>query len=78
MGRMVNLDDLVDAAEIAELVGFNSPTAVSVYLSRGSFPKPVIDRGGRRARLWLRQDIIEWEAKRKTSKGRSNTSKSDD
>lgn len=60
MGRMVDVDELIDAVECAQIAGFNSPTAISVYLSRGSFPKPIIDRGGRRARLWLRRDVLDW------------------
>ncbi len=38
MGKKVDVDDLIDAAEVARLAGFNSPTAVSVYLSRGVLP----------------------------------------
>lgn len=60
MGKKVDVDDLIDATEVARLAGFNSSTAVSVYLSRGVLPPPVVDRGGNRARLWLRQDIQRW------------------
>ena len=60
MGKKVDVDNLIDAAEVARLAGFNSPTAVSVYLSRGVLPPPVIDRGANRVRLWLRQDIEKW------------------
>lgn len=76
MGRKIDVDDLLDAVEVAEIVGFKSPTAVSVYLSRGSFPEPVIDRGGRRTRMWLRQDITNWVKNRSVS-SRSSSSKSD-
>ena len=60
MGKKVDVDDLIDAAEVARLAGFNSSTAVSVYLSRGVLPPPVVDRGANRVRLWLRQDIQRW------------------
>ncbi len=60
MGRKVDVDDLIDAVAVAELAGLSSPNAVSVYLSRGTIPPPVIDRGPNRARLWLRQDIERW------------------
>ncbi len=60
MGKKVDIDDLIDAAEVARLAGFKSPTAVSVYLSRGVLPPPVVDRGANRVRLWLRQDIDRW------------------
>lgn len=60
MGKKVDVDDLIDASEVARLAGFKSSTAVSVYLSRGVLPAPVLDRGANRARLWLRQDIERW------------------
>lgn len=60
MGKKVDVDDLIDASEVARLAGFKSSTAVSVYLSRGVLPLPIIDRGANRARLWLRQDIVRW------------------
>lgn len=65
MGKKVDVDDLIDAAEVARLAGFKSPTAVSVYLSRGVLPPPVLDRGANRVRLWLRQDIQRWVKSRK-------------
>lgn len=60
MGKKVDVDDLIDAVEVARLAGFKSPTAVSVYLSRGVLPEPVVDRGANRVRLWHRQDIERW------------------
>ena len=60
MGKKVDVDDLIDAIEVARMAGFRSPTAVSVYLSRGVLPPPVVDRGANRVRLWLRQDIQRW------------------
>lgn len=69
MGRMVDVDELIDAVECAQIAGFKSPTAVSVYLSRGSFPEPLIDRGGRRTRLWLRKDVLNWVKLREKSPG---------
>lgn len=65
MGKKVDVDDLIDATEVARLAGFKSPTAVSVYLSRGVLPPPVVDRGANRLRLWLRQDIQRWVKARK-------------
>lgn len=64
MGKKVDVDDLIDAVEVARLVGFKSSTAVSVYLSRGVLPEPVVDRGANRVRLWLRQDIERWNKNR--------------
>jgi predicted DNA-binding transcriptional regulator AlpA len=65
VGKKVDVDDLIDATEVARLAGFKSPTAVSVYLSRGVLPPPVVDRGANRLRLWLRQDIQRWVKARK-------------
>lgn len=59
MGKKVDVSDLLDAHEVAELLGLSSHTAVSVYAKRG-LPEPVIDRGPNRAKFWLRQDIEKW------------------
>lgn len=63
MGRMVDVDDLIDAHEVAAILGLSSPRAVSVYASRG-LPEPIIDRGSKTTKLWLRQDIEEWKSSR--------------
>lgn len=59
MGKKVDIDDLIDAKEVAELLGLSSPRAVAVYAKRG-LPLPVIDRGPNTAKLWLRKDIELW------------------
>jgi predicted DNA-binding transcriptional regulator AlpA len=59
MGKKVDVDDLVDAREVAEMLGLSSARAVAVYASRG-LPDPIIDRGPNTAKLWLRQDIASW------------------
>ena len=59
MGKKVDVDDLVDAREVAAMLGLSSPRAVAVYASRG-LPDPIIDRGPNTAKLWLRQDIESW------------------
>jgi predicted DNA-binding transcriptional regulator AlpA len=65
MGEMVNLDDLVDADEVATLLGLSSRNAISVYRSRyDDFPKPVVDRGTGKCRFWLRPDVEAWRASR--------------
>jgi predicted DNA-binding transcriptional regulator AlpA len=59
MGRKVDLDDLLDAREVAELLGLASANAVNVYLGRYTdFPEPVLVRPG--FRLWLRSDVEAW------------------
>ena len=62
MGRRVDVDDLLDAHEVAKLLGFASAQALSVNIQRGKkIPEPVYDRGQRKAKLWLRQDIEKWK-----------------
>jgi hypothetical protein len=59
VGRDVDLDDLIDAAEVAEMLGLASRNVVGVYRGRyPDFPTPVIDRGT--CRLWLRADVEGW------------------
>lgn len=59
VGREVDLDDLIDAGEVADVLGLASRNVVGVYLGRYSdFPAPVLDRGT--CRLWLRADVEAW------------------
>ncbi len=67
MGKKVDVDDLIDAREVADLLGLSSPRAVAVYSSRG-LPEPIIDRGPNTAKLWLRQDIERWLRERTSSR----------
>lgn len=59
MGKKVDVDDLIDAKEVARILGLSSSRAVAVYSSRG-LPEPIINRGPNTAKLWLRQDIERW------------------
>ena len=68
MGRHVDVDDLIDAAQVAEVLGLSRATAVSVYVRRyPDMPRPVVDRGPNRARLWLRSEIVAWAASRRSA-----------
>jgi predicted DNA-binding transcriptional regulator AlpA len=69
VGKKVDVEDLIDAREVAEMLGLSSPRAVAVYASRG-LPVPVIDRGPNTAKLWLRQDIERWSASRQSLRGK--------
>jgi len=71
MGKKVDVDDLVDAREVAEMLGLSSARAVAVYASRG-LPDPIIDRGRNTAKLWLRQDIEGWLQDRIKSRDSKN------
>lgn len=55
----IAVEDLLNAAEVAELLGLSQRTAISTYRRRyPSFPIPVIVKGT--CVLWLRTDIQKW------------------
>lgn len=56
-------EDLVDAAEVAELLGLRHRNSVSTYMNRyKDFPRPLVERGARRGRFWARGDVLQWAA----------------
>ncbi len=56
----VETDDLLDAHQVAELLGAGTHRVISVWRSRHpDFPGPVIERAGR-SQYWLRSDIEAW------------------
>lgn len=64
MGHKVDIDELVDARGVAEILGLSHPNTVSVYQYRhGDMPRPALDLGERRVKLWLRSEITAWAAK---------------
>jgi glutathione-regulated potassium-efflux system ancillary protein KefG len=66
---MVNTEDLCDAHEVAAVLGLTHSTSVSGYLRRyQDMPRPVIDLGVGRARLWLRSDIAAWATRRRAAR----------
>lgn len=68
MGRNVDIDDLLDASQVAEVLGLSSPSAVSVYHRRyDDFPAPVLAPPSGRCQFWHRADIERWALKRRTS-----------
>lgn len=61
MGRRINIDDLIDATAVAELLQLAHRNTVSVYQKRYlDMPRPVIDFGGGRCKLWLRSEVVRW------------------
>jgi predicted DNA-binding transcriptional regulator AlpA len=61
----VNTEDLIDANDVAALIGLAHRNTVSQYLHKyPDMPRPVIDLGGSRARLWLRPEIEAWLIRR--------------
>lgn len=72
MSPTVRTEDLVDATGVAELLGLAQRNTVSLYQRRyPDMPRPVLDLGRGRPRLWLRQDIIRWAQTRDTEARRS-------
>jgi predicted DNA-binding transcriptional regulator AlpA len=55
------LQDLIDASEVATLLGLSQRNSAATYSQRyPDFPRPVVDTGTRRCRLWLRSDVDRW------------------
>lgn len=58
---MVRTEDLIDAHELAQLAGLAHANSVHTYLRRyADMPRPVIDLGKGRPRLWLRPEVEQW------------------
>jgi predicted DNA-binding transcriptional regulator AlpA len=61
VGRRVNIDDLVDARGVAELLGLKHSNSVSTYAKRyEDFPRPIVNLGRGRTLLWLQPEIVAW------------------
>ena len=61
MAPVVRTEDLIDAQGIADLLGLAQRNTVSLYQRRyPDMPRPVIDLGPGRSRLWLAPEIREW------------------
>ena len=57
----VRTEQLIDAHAVAALLGLRHATSVSLYLRRyRDMPRPVVDLGKGRPRLWLRPDVKRW------------------
>ena len=61
-------EDLIDAHAVAEILGLNLRNTVSVYQQRyADMPRPVLDLGRGRPKLWLRPEIERWAAELATA-----------
>lgn len=66
MSPNVRTEDLVDAQGIADLLGLAQRNTVSAYQRRyPDMPRPVIDLGKGRPRLWRRSEVERWAKARK-------------
>lgn len=65
MGRYIDADDVIDAQGVADLLGLAQRNTVSSYQRRyPAMPRPVIDLGQGRCKLWLRAEIERWRDRR--------------
>lgn len=61
MGRKVDIDDLVDAQGVADLLGLSQRNTVSLYQRRYSdMPRPIVEFRRSRIRLWLKPELESW------------------
>ena len=78
MGRKVEVDDLIDTQDVAKILGLAHRNTVSEYQARyDDMPRPVVDLGGGRSKLWLRPELERWEAhhhQRSVGRGRPRLS----
>jgi hypothetical protein len=67
VGRYLDVEDLVDAQGVAELLGLAQRNTVSAYQRRyPAMPRPVVDLGQGRCKLWLKSEIERWRSDRLT------------
>lgn len=69
--RYLDTEDLIDAQGVAELLGLAQRNTVSAYQRRyPAMPRPVVNLGQGRCKLWLRSEIESWRADRLANAGR--------
>lgn len=55
----VDIEDLLNAAEVAQVLGLAHREAISTYRRRyANFPEPAVKKGT--CVLWLRSDVERW------------------
>jgi hypothetical protein len=63
VARQIDPNDLLDAGEVAVILGLAYRQVVSTYRRRyGDFPEPLISKNSGMCELWLRSDIEDWNA----------------
>jgi hypothetical protein len=68
MGRKVDVEDLIDSRAVAVLLGLAQFNSVSGYQRRyQDMPRPVVDMGRGRCKLWLRSEVMGWMRRRRRS-----------
>src|SRR5215469_3307362 len=57
----IDPDDLIDTSNVAKILGLANRTSVSVYQRRyPAMPRPVVDLGRGRTKLWSRKAVASW------------------
>jgi hypothetical protein len=63
MGRRVDVDDLIDTQSVTQILGLAHRNTVSEYQAcYEDMPRPVVDLGRGRSKLWLRPEVERWAA----------------
>ncbi|AFE03411.1 hypothetical protein D7V80_40870 [Corallococcus sp. CA054B] len=76
MCPLVNTKDLIDAQEVAGLLRLAHPNSVSTYLRRyPDMPRPVLDLGAGRPRLWLKPQMLRWALARQAAANTDTSSR---
>lgn len=71
MSNRVLVDDLIDAHDVALILGLSHRNTVSKYQSRyPDMPRPIVNLGPGRPMLWLRPEIERWQT-RTAAQGRT-------
>lgn len=64
MTPRINSEDLIDSQEVSEILGLAHRNSVTGYLRRyPDMPRPVVELGTGRVRLWLRPQVEAWARK---------------
>jgi predicted DNA-binding transcriptional regulator AlpA len=70
MVPQIDTDDLIDATEVAQILGLSHRNSVSLYQRRYSdMPRPVVERGSGRTKLWVRSTVEAWADARSRKAG---------
>ena len=65
MSPRIETEDLIDAHEVARILGLAQFQSVSTYQHRyADMPSPILDLGAGRPRLWSRKQMVDWAGKR--------------
>jgi len=61
----IDTKELIDARGVAELLSLSHPNSVSTYQRRyPEMPRPVVNLGLGRCKLWVRSEIDAWNLTR--------------